>query len=83
MTTVSALDAFFAPQRVALVGASERPGSVGQALMQNLGAFPGQLFLVNAKRSQIDGRQAYASLAVIEGPLDLVIWRCLRLAFHP
>ena len=73
MTAVSALDAFFAPQRVALVGASERTGSVGHALMQNLCGFPGQLFPVNPRHPQILGRMAYAALADIDGPLDLVI----------
>ena len=73
MTAVPALDAFFAPQRVALVGASERTGSVGHALMQNLCGFPGQLFPVNPRHPQILGRKAYAALADIDGPLDLVI----------
>ena len=37
------LAAVFAPRRVALVGASDRPGSVGRLLWDNLDGFPGEV----------------------------------------
>ncbi|AGB22265.1 acyl-CoA synthetase (NDP forming) [Mycobacterium sp. JS623] len=37
------LTALFTPRRVLLVGASQRPGTLGRLLTENLGAFPGEL----------------------------------------
>jgi len=36
------LSAMFAPKSVALIGASEKPGSVGRALLENLQSFRGR-----------------------------------------
>ena len=38
---------FFAPDTVAIVGASQKPGSVGRALMENLRDFEGRVFPIN------------------------------------
>jgi acetyltransferase len=37
----------FAPNSVALIGASEKPGSVGRALLENLQSFRGRVFPIN------------------------------------
>ena len=42
----SGLAAVFEPRRVALVGASDRPGSVGRLLWDNLAGFPGEVLPV-------------------------------------
>ena len=46
------LDVFFAPERVAVIGATENPGSVGRTLLWNLisNPFGGTVFPVNPKR---------------------------------
>jgi acyl-CoA synthetase (NDP forming) len=46
------LAAFFAPQSIAVIGASETPGSVGKTLLRNLiqNPFGGTVFPVNPKR---------------------------------
>jgi acetyltransferase len=38
------LEMMFAPRSVAVIGASETPGSVGHALMKNLRSFNGHVF---------------------------------------
>jgi|GEM_PF-1206543 len=45
------LDRIFRPRRVAVVGASEKTGSIGNALMKNLleGGYKGMLLPVNPK----------------------------------
>jgi acetyltransferase len=48
------LHALFAPDRVALVGASDRAGSLGALLAANLESFPGELVLVRAGESLRD-----------------------------
>ena len=51
------LDALLAPRRVAVVGASNRPGSVGATVWRNLqaGGFAGTLLPVNPKHRELDG----------------------------
>ncbi len=70
---VRTLDALFAPRRVAVVGASERPGSVGRAVLQNLSGYPGAVFAVNPNRATVLGRRAHPDLASIGEPLDLAV----------
>ncbi len=63
------------PTSVALVGASERPGSLGRIVYENLldGDFQGALHAVNARHGRILGRKAFASISAIPGPVDLVL----------
>jgi len=69
------LDAFFHPRSVAVVGATENPGTVGRALIENLAkaSFAGRLFPVNPKRSHVLGVPCYASIAKIPEPVDLAV----------
>jgi acetyltransferase len=64
-----------APQSVALVGASERPGSLGRTVYENLlnGGFTGELFAVNPHHRRILARAAEPTLAAIGRPVDLAI----------
>ena len=59
------LDALFAPKSIALIGATDREGSVGQALAKNLSTFTGTLFFINANKPTVCGRTAYPNLASI------------------
>jgi len=69
------LEPFFKPRSVALIGATETPGSVGRTLLQNLMAtsFGGSVFPVNPKRDAVLGIKAYRSVADIPGPVDLAV----------
>lgn len=67
------LSAFFRPDSVALIGATERAGSVGRALLENLASFPGELFPINAKHETVLGRRAWPSLTSLGKAVDLVI----------
>ena len=63
--SVRNLEHLFAPTSVALVGASERPGSLGATLLHNLlaGGFKGEVWPVNPKYGELAGRRCYASVA--------------------
>jgi len=65
----------FAPASVAVLGASERPGTVGRAVLENLlsGKFQGKVYAVNAKHPEVLGRKTYASIRDVPGPVDLAI----------
>ena len=62
----------FAPRRVALVGASERPGSVGRLLWDNLGGFPGEVLPVGPA-ARVCGQVAYPDLRDVPGQVDLAV----------
>jgi acetyltransferase len=68
------LGALFAPASVAVLGASERPGSVGGAAWRNLlGAYRGRLYPVNPKHRQINGVAAYRSVKALPEAPDLAV----------
>ncbi len=69
------LDKIFRPAAVAVVGASEKEGSIGRALMRNLldGGFPGPVYPVNPHRHELFGLRCYPSLTAVRGPIDLAV----------
>lgn len=69
------LNPLFAPKSVAVFGASERPDSVGQIVFQNMlqGGFKGKLYPINSQHKEIQGQRAYASIAEVGQPVDLVV----------
>jgi acetyltransferase len=67
------LEAFFQPRSIALIGATERVGSVGRAIWENLRGFGGAVFPVNAKRAEILGVKAFPSIAALPEVPELVI----------
>src|SRR3569833_2485742 len=69
------LDAIFQPQSVAVIGASERAGSVGHSILWNLlsSPFGGTLYPVNPKRTNILGVRAYKNIADLPERPDLIV----------
>jgi acetyltransferase len=69
------LDPLFSPHSVAVIGASERAGSVGRSVLWNLlsSPFGGTVFPVNAKRSNVLGIKAYPSVRELPDKVDLVV----------
>ena len=69
------LDAVFAPHSVAVIGATDREGSVGRATLLNLknSSFCGKVYPVNARHSEILGLRSYASIREIPDALDLAV----------
>jgi acetyltransferase len=70
-----ALDAFFAPRNIAVIGATEREKTVGRATFENLLANPfgGQVFPVNARNDTVLGVKAFKSVLEIHEPVDLAV----------
>ena len=69
------LDPLFSPHSVAVIGASERAGSVGRSVLWNLlsSPFGGTVFPVNAKRPNVLGIKAYPSVRDLPDKVDLVV----------
>jgi acetyltransferase len=70
------LDALFAPQGIAVIGASAAPGKLGAAMARSLASFPGPVVLVNDRRPD-PAAGLYRSVAeAVEGtgaPVDLAV----------
>ncbi|PSB45206.1 acetyl CoA synthetase subunit alpha [Cyanosarcina cf. burmensis CCALA 770] len=69
------LNSIFAPQNVAVIGASEKQGSVGRTLLWNLisNPFGGTVFPVNPKRPSVLGIKAYPTIQDVPAPVDLAV----------
>jgi acetyl coenzyme A synthetase (ADP forming)-like protein len=67
--------AIFEPTSVAVVGASQRHGSVGLAVFKNLldGGFSGVIYPVNIRAHAVCGVRAYPSLSAIDDTIDLAV----------
>ena len=71
----ASLDRFFSPRNIAVIGASDQPGSVGAALISNLqqGSFGGRIYPVNPKRNLVGGQACYPNVAAVPGKVDLAV----------
>lgn len=69
------LDAIFAPQTVAVIGATDKASSVGHTILWNLigNPFGGTIFPVNPKRHSVLGIKAYPTVKDVPEPIDLAI----------
>ncbi|NCQ04806.1 MAG: bifunctional acetate--CoA ligase family protein/GNAT family N-acetyltransferase [Cyanobacteria bacterium] len=69
------LDFMFAPKSVALIGASEKEGSVGRTLLWNLISHPfgGTVFPINPKRKNVLGIRAYRNIKELPEIVDLAV----------
>jgi acetyltransferase len=67
------LSRLFAPDRVAVVGASDEEGTVGYAVTSNLlGSFEGEVVAVNPNRESVLGLSCHDSVADV-GAVDVVV----------
>jgi acetyltransferase len=69
------LTPLFEPKHIAVIGASDTMGTMGQAILSNLlsSGYQGLCYPVNRDRSMVAGLQAYPLITHIEGPVDLAI----------
>jgi acetyltransferase len=67
------LRAMFAPNSVALIGASEKPGSVGRALLENLQSFRGRVFPINPSHATVLGQKAFRKIEDAPQEVDLAV----------
>ena len=73
--TANPLKSIFAPQNVAVIGATEKEGSVGRTILWNLisSPFGGAVFPINPKRSSLLGIKAYPSIKDVPDQVDLAV----------
>ena len=71
----SALESLFRPRSVAVIGATDREGSVGRTVIRNLleGSYKGHVYPVNPHRKELFGKRCYSAIADVPQSVDLVI----------
>ena len=69
------LEAIFTPRTVAVIGATEKPGSVGRAVLWNLisNPFGGTVYPINSNRPNVLGIKAYKDIKSTPDPIDLAV----------
>ena len=69
------LEAIFAPRTVAVIGATEKQGSVGRAVLWNLisNPFGGTVYPINSNRSNVMGIKAYKNIESVPDRVDLAV----------
>ncbi len=72
---MGSLEKLFGPESIAVIGASNRPGSVGYSLMDNLvgSGYRGVVYPVNPKRKSVFGIPAYKSVLDVPERVDLAV----------
>jgi acetyltransferase len=73
VTTDPTVSGLFAPERVAVVGATERDGSIGRAIVENLGGFDGSVVGVNPNYDEVLRRPCYDEIADVPDAVDLAV----------
>jgi acetyltransferase len=70
------LSPLFEPDSVAVIGASERPGSIGAVLVRNIrsAGYKGELFAVNPNHETVDDLRSYASIGDVPRRVDLAVF---------
>jgi acyl-CoA synthetase (NDP forming) len=76
MDKMKDLNIFFNPNSVAVIGATDRPGSWGSIIMESLGSnrYAGQIYAVNRQAKVIYGIQTIKDVREISGPVDLAVF---------
>ena len=67
------LERLINPASIAVIGASESPGSFGARTMENLATFGGKLLPINPKRDVIFGHKAYPTIEDLPEVPDAVV----------
>jgi acetyl coenzyme A synthetase (ADP forming)-like protein len=73
---VNAMTRIMKPRAVAVVGASDADGKIGNSVMKNLinGGYPGEIYPINPKTDEVLGKKAYKSVLDIPGEVDVAVF---------
>jgi acetyl coenzyme A synthetase (ADP forming)-like protein len=64
------------PNAVAVIGASDQDGKIGNSVMKNLinGGYAGEIYPINPKADEILGKKAYKSIGDVPGDIDVAVF---------
>ena len=70
------MDRIMNPRAVAVIGASDGEGKIGNSVMKNIinGGYAGELYPINPKADEILGKKAYKSVKDVPGVIDIAVF---------
>ena len=73
---LEAMNRIMRPRSVAVIGASDAEGKIGNSVMKNIinGGYKGALYPINPKADEILGKKAYKAVADIPGDVDVAVF---------
>ena len=73
---VAAMQRIMNPKAVAVIGASDGEGKIGNSVMKNIinGGYQGELYPINPKADEILGKKAYKSVKDVPGEIDVAVF---------
>jgi acetyl coenzyme A synthetase (ADP forming)-like protein len=73
---LTAMNRLMNPRSVAVIGASDQAGKIGNSVMKNLinGGYAGEIHPINPKAAEIMGRTAYKSVTDVPGDVDVAVF---------
>jgi acetyl coenzyme A synthetase (ADP forming)-like protein len=73
---VTSMKRVMQPKAVAVIGASDETGKIGNSVMKNLinGGYKGQIYPIHPKAAEIMGHKAYKSVKDVPGEIDTAVF---------
>ena len=73
---VTSMNRIMKPKAVAVVGASNEAGKIGNSVMKNLinGGYKGEIYPINPKDAEVMGIKAYKSVKDVPGEIDTAVF---------
>lgn len=73
---LASMNRIMKPAAVAVIGASNEEGKIGNSVMKNLvnGGFGGEIYPINPKADEVLERKAFASIADVPGDVDVAVF---------
>ena len=73
---VKSMNRIMQPRAIAVIGASDEAGKIGNSVMKNLinGGYKGQIYPIHPKAAEIMGHKAYKSVKDVPGEIDTAVF---------
>jgi len=73
---VKAMKRIMQPRSVAVIGASDSEGKIGNSVMKNIinGGYAGELYPINPNAPEVLGKKAYKSVLDVPGDIDVAVF---------
>ncbi|WP_158840179.1 acetate--CoA ligase family protein [Saccharothrix deserti] len=73
---LASMNRIMKPAAVAVIGASNETGKIGNSVMRNLvnGGYQGEIYPINPKADEIMDRKAFRSIADVPGDVDVAVF---------
>ena len=75
-TSSTSMNRIMQPKAVAVIGASDEAGKIGNSVMKNLinGGYKGKIYPIHPKAAEIMGHKAYKSVKDVPGEIDTAVF---------